>query len=119
VTFVDFWATWCEPCRLSLPLVEAFAAAHPDVDVLAVDVGERPEVARQYAREHGVRNLAFDEDAHVASAFGVSGYPTIVVLDPRGYVRAKWIGFNPAVAVAMSHARAALGASPERPATVR
>jgi thiol-disulfide isomerase/thioredoxin len=119
VTFVDFWATWCEPCRLSLPLVEGFAAAHPDVDVVAVDVGERPEVAREYAREHGVSNVAFDEGARAASAFGVSGYPTIVVIDPRGYVRAKWTGFNPAVSVAMGHARTALRAVPARPASVR
>jgi thiol-disulfide isomerase/thioredoxin len=119
VTFVDFWATWCEPCRLSLPLVEAFAVSHPDVDVVAVDVGERPDVAREYAREHGIKNVMFDEDARAASAFGVNGYPTIVVIDPRGYVRAKWTGFNPAVAVAMGNARAVLSAAPGRSASAR
>jgi thiol-disulfide isomerase/thioredoxin len=109
VRFVDFWATWCEPCRLSLPLVESFARAHPDVDVLAVDVGEQPVVAQKYAHEHGIGGLAFDESGRAAAAYGVSGYPTMIVIDPKGFVRARWVGFNPAIGIAMANARAALG----------
>lgn len=112
VVFLDFWASWCEPCRLSLPLVEAFARAHPEVDVLAVDEGEPRDVAARYARENGLARVVLDPDGRAASSLGVSVYPTMVTIDRAGFVRAKWSGFNPAIGVAMQHARDALDPPP-------
>jgi thiol-disulfide isomerase/thioredoxin len=109
VVFVDFWASWCEPCKESLPLVERYARAHSDIDVVAVDVGESPSVAREYARAHGVRNVVLDPDEIAAHAYGVNGFPTMVVVDPAGMVRAKWVGFNPAIEQAMGDARERYG----------
>jgi peptide/nickel transport system substrate-binding protein len=111
VTFVDFWASWCTPCQASLPLVERFAAAHPDVDVVPIDVGESPAVAAEYARAHGVRHVLFDSSQRVSSAYGVVGFPTMVVVDRRGFVRATWTGFNPAIEAAMANARERLVAA--------
>jgi thiol-disulfide isomerase/thioredoxin len=112
VVFLDFWASWCEPCRLSMPLVEAFARAHPDVDVLAVDEGEPRDVAARYAREHGVERVILDAGGRAAASLGVSAYPTVVTIDRAGFVRAKWAGFNPAIGVAMQHARDSLDPPP-------
>jgi len=110
VVFLDFWASWCEPCKLSLPLVEHYAKRHPDVDVVAVDAGEAPLVARTYAREHGMDNVVFDPDQTATHAYGVTGFPTMVVIDARGNVRAKWVGFNPAIELAMADASSRYGA---------
>ena len=114
VVFLDFWASWCVPCRASLPLVERFARAHPDVTVIPVDTGEPREAGATFARQHGLSGVVFDEDTSVALSFGVHGFPTIVVIDPAGFVRASWIGLNPAVEPAMDHARLSLGAAPLR-----
>lgn len=104
VVFLDFWASWCGPCKDSLPLVEHYARSHRDVDVVAVDVGESAQVARAYARANGVGNVVLDADQLAANAYGVTGFPTMVVVDPDGMVRAKWVGFNPAIETAMADA---------------
>ncbi|MGB8267859.1 MAG: ABC transporter substrate-binding protein [Candidatus Velthaea sp.] len=104
VVFLDFWASWCEPCRAILPLVEHYARAHADVDVVAVDSGESASVAGAFARTHNLANVVLDPDETAAAAYGVSGYPTMVVIDPTGMIRAKWVGFNPAIESAMADA---------------
>ena len=103
-TFLDFWASWCEPCRLSLPLVERYARAHPEVTVLAIDAGEPRPLVQAYARDHGLGDVAIDGRGSATAAFGVSAFPTLVVVDRNGFVRAKWSGFNPAISLAMANA---------------
>ena len=104
VLFLDFFATWCEPCRLSLPLVERFARSHPRADVVPVDVGEPAEVAAPFAAHLHLGDVAIDPRELSRGFFGIEGFPTMVVIDPQGRVRATWEGFNPAIALNMAHA---------------
>ena len=45
---LDFWATWCGPCRMVGPLVEEIAAEHPEIKVGKIDVDAQPELAAQF-----------------------------------------------------------------------
>jgi thiol-disulfide isomerase/thioredoxin len=107
--FLDFFATWCGPCRVELPLVEAWAKSHPEVAVVPVDVGEPRSVASSFARKNGLSNVVLDPGADARGIFAVQGFPTIVVVDPAGDIRASWEGLNPAIGLAMSNAVAQLG----------
>lgn len=108
VLFVDFFATWCEPCRLEMPLIEAYAKKHPEIRVVAVDVGEPRAVAAAYARRYHLANVAIDPTTSAQGLFQIEGFPTVVVIDPAGRIRATWSGFNPAVEMAMNNAERSL-----------
>lgn len=104
VVFLDFYASWCEPCRVSLPLVERFARNHPEADVIPVDVGEPQQIADAFAKQFALQHVTLDSQKLAASWFGVVGFPTMVVIDPNGNVRATWPGLNPAIQLNMANA---------------
>ena len=111
VVFLDFFASWCEPCKISLPWAEKFARSHPEVEVVPVDVGEPRAVAGAFARAHSLHNVALDTGAFSSGFFDIHGFPTMVVIDPQGRIRATWEGLNPALALNMEHATAQLSSS--------
>jgi thiol-disulfide isomerase/thioredoxin len=112
LVFLDFWATWCGPCRDSIPLVQHFRRAHPGVDVVSVDVGEPAGLVRPYAVQLKMGAVVLDPDMTVAHAFGVSGYPTLVAVDGTGRIRARWVGFDPDIEREMADAVAKYGPRP-------
>lgn len=106
--FLDFFATWCAPCKVELPLVQSWAARNPQAAVIAVDVGEKRSVVKEYAHRVRLRNVALDQQNSARALFSVVGLPTIVVIDRHGDVRARWEGLNPAIGLAMTNAESKL-----------
>jgi thiol-disulfide isomerase/thioredoxin len=117
LVFLDFWATWCGPCKDSIPLVQRFERTHPGVEVVSVDVGEPTWLVRQYAAKLNMHGVVLDPDQTVAHAFGVTGYPTVIAIDGTGRVRARWIGFDPDIEHEMADAVVKYG--PPRRTAVR
>jgi thiol-disulfide isomerase/thioredoxin len=105
IVFLDFYASWCEPCRIELPLVERWARANPGATVVPVDVGEPRQVVETFARRYSLQNVALDLHDSAPALFGVQGFPTVVVIDATGHIRAKWEGLNPAISLALSNAQ--------------
>ena len=62
---VDFWASWCGPCKMLSPVVEELAAAHPEIAVAKVNVDENPELAMVY-RISAIPALILFKDGKVA-----------------------------------------------------
>ncbi len=104
VLFLDFYASWCEPCRLETPLVQHFARTHPQAAVVPIDVGEPAAVAAHFAQRFEMHGVVLDPHSLSQGFFAIQGFPTMVVIDPQGRVRATWAGFNPAIEIAMTHA---------------
>jgi thiol-disulfide isomerase/thioredoxin len=105
VVFLDFYASWCEPCQLETPLIERYARANPRVAVVPIDVAEPAAIAAHFARQYKLKDVVLDPSGSSQGFFQIEGFPTIVVIDPHGQIRATWSGFNPAIELAMSNAQ--------------
>ncbi|MEO6929011.1 MAG: TlpA disulfide reductase family protein [Casimicrobiaceae bacterium] len=89
---VNFWATWCVPCREEMPSLAALAKTS-GIAVLAVDVGETASrVERFLARYPSDLPILLDAHGEVAEAWSVSVYPSSYIIDGEGRVRAYIAG---------------------------
>ena len=91
VVVVNFWASWCTPCRDESPLLERWQKrlAGEGATVLGVDTQDVASDALGFARKMKLTYpLLRDRDGAAARSFGVTGYPETVVLDRRGRVAA-------------------------------
>lgn len=92
---VNFWATWCGPCRAEIPEIEAFAKAHPDVRVVGISVDERASTAavkRMAAKLGATYAILHDKDGKASAPYAVRSLPTTFVIDAEGDVHAHWVG---------------------------
>ena len=85
-------------------MVETFARQHPEVEVIPVDEGEPRAIVAAFAKAHGLQHVALDPKGLSQGFFQLNGYPTMVVIDPQGRIRATWPGLNPAIQLNMAHA---------------
>ncbi|MEM6792715.1 MAG: TlpA disulfide reductase family protein [Acidobacteriota bacterium] len=89
---LNFWATWCPPCRVELPSFIRFARKNPDVAVLGLSVQSPPEDLRAAIEEKAIPYPVLIVDGAVAEAYGVTSLPTTVVIDSEGRVRSAHAG---------------------------
>lgn len=92
---LDFFATWCEPCQQSLPIVEDFAAHHPDVTVIAINENESIATVAAFAKRYRLATVGLDEHGVIGRAYGLTGFPTLVGIDDQGRIRNTWFGYSP------------------------
>lgn len=86
VTIVDFWATWCGPCLRSMPHLDKIARAHPEIDVLTVNLDNAAEARAMFDQASYMLTLLAD-DGEVSERFGVVTIPHTVVIDRGGTLR--------------------------------
>ncbi|MYC64105.1 MAG: TlpA family protein disulfide reductase [Caldilineaceae bacterium SB0661_bin_34] len=91
---INFWASWCGPCRHEIPLlVERQAELPEDLLVLAVNLREAETKIAEFASEVAMElPIVLDPDGEVADLFGVRGLPTTIFVDPQGNLTATWQG---------------------------
>lgn len=93
---VNFWASWCEPCKTEAPVLEEVAARYrpaTDVVVLGVDVQDLRENALEFVRDNGLTYPSLrDGEDKARSAFQVPALPETFVIDPQGRIALKISG---------------------------
>jgi cytochrome c biogenesis protein CcmG/thiol:disulfide interchange protein DsbE len=96
VTVVNIWAAWCAPCRDEIPLLARAAADYRarGVRVVTIDTRDGPVAGRSLLEDADARHLVAvkDPEGRLAVDWGATGVPETVIVDPRGIVRARWVG---------------------------
>jgi cytochrome c biogenesis protein CcmG/thiol:disulfide interchange protein DsbE len=95
VVLLNFWATWCAPCRAEMPAIEKVyqARRHAGFEVLAVDVLEREGPVLAFLSEVGVTfPSAIDAEGHTVRRYRATALPTSILIDRQGIVRQVHVG---------------------------
>jgi thiol-disulfide isomerase/thioredoxin len=96
VVLIEFWATWCVPCRLTAPLLTNWSDRHGAEGLAVLGITSDPvSVAAQGAREVGMSYAVFSDESGVTTrAYRAFALPTMFVIDRRGTVRDVMVGFS-------------------------
>jgi len=88
---IDFWATWCPPCRAAIPELNGYYKKFGDKLVVIGISDETEDAVRRLASPKIDYAVAIDTKARTKNAVGVTGIPHVLIIDPQGIVR--WEGF--------------------------
>ncbi|MBI4330667.1 MAG: TlpA family protein disulfide reductase [Chloroflexi bacterium] len=92
---INFWATWCPPCRDEMPLLQGvYEEKMPEgLVLLAVDIGETSEQVKKFARDNKLTfTFVLDLDKSVAATYGIRAIPTTILVDKNGDIRDVKVG---------------------------
>lgn len=95
VVLVNFWASWCSPCREEMPILDAFYQAHKsrNFTLVAINVSESASDAAEYVGERGYTFQVWsDPTGDTMIELGVNGLPASILLNEEGRLQKVWFG---------------------------
>jgi thiol-disulfide isomerase/thioredoxin len=97
---LDFWATWCGPCRQSIPMVQAFYLKNKDhgLVTLGLNVDQDPSGVYSFVKQmHMTYPVLLAGNSAVSDHYAVEGIPLFILVAPDGHVIRRYEGFDPAM----------------------
>ena len=96
VVYVDFWASWCIPCRASFPFMHELALEHgQELAIVAINVDKNREDADKFLKDFDINfDIIYDPDGNLAKDYGVKGMPTSYLYDENGTLIGTHVGFK-------------------------
>jgi peroxiredoxin len=98
IVLVNFWASWCGPCRKEMPILEQISRKYRPMGVSLVGVNVEPDsaAANEWLKATPVSfPILYDVDGKVSTLYGVEGMPNTVIIDRKGVVRYVHRGYEP------------------------
>jgi thiol-disulfide isomerase/thioredoxin len=98
VIFLNFWATWCPPCREEMPAMETLYRRFKDggLEFLAVNIQEGQKDVESFTRDFGLTfPVALDSSGKVSQIYGIRAIPTTYIIDRKGGIIATAVGGRP------------------------
>jgi thiol-disulfide isomerase/thioredoxin len=96
IVMLDFWATWCGPCRMTMPILEKLQKEYrDDLTLLAINIQESPELVEPYVRKQNIKStVLLDRRGSVSAAYGSNSIPMHVLIDRQGVIRHIQVGYG-------------------------
>jgi thiol-disulfide isomerase/thioredoxin/outer membrane lipoprotein-sorting protein len=97
IVILDFWASWCGPCRQAMPIVSAVANKFKDKNVVlyAVNLRETPDKVRGFLQSSGLSVNVLLDKGDVGGKYGVTGIPRLVIIGKDGLIKTVHSGMSP------------------------
>jgi peroxiredoxin len=104
---LDFWATWCVPCKQSIPRYMAMQdrLREKGFVVVGIDEGEKADVVAAHVKAHGMNyRVLLDPESTLFRKYGARSLPAAFLIDAKGNIRGRWEGFDAATGLDVEHA---------------
>lgn len=97
VVYLDFWASWCTPCRRSFPWLDGLVRqfGKQDLVIIGVNMDQSQELAKKFLDDTpALFPIIYDPQGAIATTFKIMGMPSAVLIDRTGQVRFQHVGFS-------------------------
>ena len=96
IVIINFWATWCAPCKEEMPHLNQLKSKFKDIEVIPINIAdEELKKSKEFFEELNINNLEifYGSSLELAKEFKLRGIPTTIIVDKEGYEFARIIGF--------------------------
>ncbi len=99
VVLLDFWATWCPPCRMSTPVLKKLydKMKSPKFEVISISLDEEHKAVPPFVKKEAIKYPVAYADSDIQTIYRVRAIPTFILIDKKGIIAKIYQGFDPAM----------------------